>query len=394
VRLPFLLALRFVRRRSSPLLRTSAVAAMAAVTLGVAALVVVLALMTGYADALRDGILASGGHVTVLYPGGVGPEAGVAASSAVSEVAGVASVTEVVYAPGLVIPGDAEAARPVTVKAPVDVPAFAGRLRQVRGEVVPVAIGDALARVLAVQEGDAVALQLVAADGRPRSVPAVVAQVFRTGFAEIDGSWAVVPLAALRARVPGLRATGLEVRLVDPYATDELRAPIEAACGGRALVATWQESNRNLFAALAWQKLSLGVVLSLVLGVGAVEIAAALVVMVTEKRRELGVLAAVGAPRRLLRRTLVLVGGWLGGAGVVVGVLLGLGLAALMSWLRVPSFPPEIASIYMVDAIPLRVAAADVAAVTILGLLEVLLAAAIPARRAAAREPADVLRWV
>jgi len=392
--LAFFLAIRFVRRRASPLLRTSATAAMAAVTLGVAALVVVLALMTGYADALREGILASGGHLTALLPGGLDQANGVGLAEAVAEVPGVTSAAEVVYAPGLVIPRDLEGARPVTVKAPGRLPSFVGRLDEPAAGALQIAIGSVLARSLGVAAGDRVALQLVVSGDRPQTVPAVVGRVFRTGFAEIDEGWVLVPLDALRARLPRLRASGVEIRLADAFAAESLRDAIEDACGGRALVATWQESNRNLFAALTWQKLSLGVVLSLVLGVGAVEIAAALVVLVTEKRRELGVLAAVGAPAALVRRTLVLVGGWLGGAGVLAGVVLGILIAAVMTVLRVPSFPPEIASVYMVDTIPLRIAPWDVVAVIALGLLEVLLAALLPARRAAAKEPADVLRWV
>lgn len=394
MRLAIFLAIGFVRRRSSPLLRTSALAAMAAVTLGVASLVVVLALMTGYTDALRDGILASGGHLTALFPGGVDEVTGATVGRAITGVHGVSDAAEVVYAPGLLIPRDLEGARPVTVKAPGRLPPFVGTLDESAQGVLQVAIGDVLARSLQVEVGNRVALQMVVSGDRPQTVPAIVGRIFKTGFAEIDGGWVLVPLGALRARLPRLRASGIEIRLKDAFSAESLRDEIESACGGRALVATWEESNRNLFAALTWQKLSLGVVLSLVLGVGAVEIAAALVVLVTEKRRELGVLSAVGATSSLVRRTLVLVGAWLGGAGVVTGVGLGVLIAVVMTVFKVPSFPPEIASVYMVDTIPLRVAPWDVVVVIALGLFEVLLAALLPARRAAAREPADLLRWV
>ena len=121
--------------------------------------------------------------------------------------------------------------------------------------------------------------------------------------------------------------------------------------------------------------------LSLVLGVGAFEVASALVVMVTEKRRAFGVLLALGGPPSLVRRTLLLAGATLGGAGVVTGVALGVLVALVLTALGVPRFPPDIASIYMVDTIPLRLLPGDLAAVLGLSMIEVVLAST------AAREP-------
>ncbi len=103
--------------------------------------------------------------------------------------------------------------------------------------------------------------------------------------------------------------------------------------------------------------------LSLVLGVGAFEVASALVVLVTEKRREFGVLLAIGGPPRLVRRTLLLAGGALGAAGVAVGIGLGVAIVLVLTALGVPHFPPDIASIYMVDTIPLRLLPGDLAVV-------------------------------
>ena len=157
---------------------------------------------------------------------------------------------------------------------------------------------------------------------------------------------------------------------------------------------TWQETNRNLFAALRWQKLSLAVLLSLVVGVGAFEVASALVVMVTEKRRQLGILVALGGEPALLRGTVLAAAGALGLAGVAAGIAAGTGIAAVLTALGVPSFPPDIAAIYMVDRIRFVVTWPDIALVVALGVVEVLVAALLPARRVARWQPAEVLRWV
>jgi len=117
-------------------------------------------------------------------------------------------------------------------------------------------------------------------------------------------------------------------------------------------------------------------------------------VLVTEKRRQLGILVALGGEPRLLRATVLAAAGALGLAGVLTGIIAGVGAAALLTALRIPSFPPEIATIYMVDRIEFIVEWGDLALVITLGVIEVLVAALLPARRVARWQPAEVLRWV
>ncbi|MFI5143458.1 MAG: hypothetical protein ACHQHM_05470, partial [Thermoanaerobaculales bacterium] len=103
---------------------------------------------------------------------------------------------------------------------------------------------------------------------------------------------------------------------------------------------------------------------------------------------------ALGIKPRLLRHTLLLAGGGLGSVGVVAGMALGIVVVVCLGVLGVPHFSPEIASIYMVDTIPFRIVPGDLVVVLVLSLTEVLLAASLPARRAARREPVEALRWV
>jgi lipoprotein-releasing system permease protein len=387
------LAARLLRRRGTALLRTSGLAALLAVALGSASLVVVLALMSGYSSALRSGILAASGHLLAMYPPGPSHGEIVAAEPRVAAVPGVVRVGEVVYLPGMLFPHAEGPAELVSVRANAEPPPFVHLPPGTPDGLLEIAIGRDVARKLSAQAGDVIGLQVVAG-GVPRVVGARVGQVFSTGFAELDERFVITRLADLRWRVPALPGGGLEVWLADPDRADALREAVEKACGGGALVSTWQESNRNLFAALRWQKISLGLVLSLVLGVGAFEVASALVVLVTEKRREFGVLMALGGPPRLLRRVLLLAGGALGTAGVAAGMAFGVALALVLGVLGVPHFPPDIASIYMVDRIPFLLLPGDLAVVLALSLVEVLVAASLPARRASRREPVEVLRWV
>jgi lipoprotein-releasing system permease protein len=388
-------AARLLRRQGTSLLRTSAVAALAAVALGVASLVVVLALMNGYGQALRSGILAGGGHLVAMFPSGLETPALRAVEQRIERVQGVRAVGAVLYLPALLFSGrDGSSAEVVTVKASGLASAFAPPEQAPASGPLPLALGAGLARRLGLAEGGSVALQVMAGGRTPRLVPARVARVFRTGLAELDDRWVAVRLTALAARVATARANGVEVELDDADAAPRLRDAIERAAGKTALVTTWQETNRNLFAALRWQKLSLGVLLSLVVGVGAFEVASSLVVLVTEKRRQLGILIALGGEPRLLSAIVFAAAGALGVAGVLAGAAFGAALSALLTALGIPSFPAEIASIYMVARIPFVVHWSDIGVVTVLGVAEVILAAALPARRVARWQPVEVLRWV
>lgn len=374
-------------------MRTSALAALLAVALGAASLVVVLALMSGYSAALRAGVLSASGHLVILAQPGPSADQLAASAARIAAVPGVARVGAVTYLPGMLFPRGGGGAELVSVRAAASPPPFVHLSDSDEAGPLVVGLGIRVARRLGAREGDVLSLQVVTG-GAPRAVPVRVGQVFSTGFAELDERFVMTGIVGLHRRLPAVPGGGLEVWLSDPDRAEELRERVEAACGGGAIAATWQERNRNLFAALRWQKLSLGLVLSLVLGVGAFEVASALVVLVTEKRREFGVLLAIGGPPRLIRRTLLLAGVVLGGTGVLAGVGLGILVVALLTALGVPHFSPDIASIYMVDRIPLRLLPGDLAVVLGLSMVEVFAAALLPAIRASKREPVEVLRWV
>jgi lipoprotein-releasing system permease protein len=391
VRASAFLALRLVRRRSTPLLRSSALAALIAVALGVAALVVVLALMTGYGDALRAGIMTATGDAVVLPPPGDSPAL---TAARLRREPALLRLGEVAYLPGLL---QKEEGSPVvvTVKA-----GGSGRIAALPPDdgdgPLAVAVGQGVARRLGLAEGEVALLQTAVEGVGLRSVTVKIADVFETGFAELDEGWVLTSFAPLADRLGRLPGGAVEVWFQDRKQVESLRERVEKICGPGCLLTTWEESeaNRALFAALTWQKLSLALVLSLVVAVGAFEVAAALVVLVTEKRRTLGVLLAVGAQPRLIRRTFLLAGTLLGSAGVGAGLALGIGVVGLLTLLKIPSFPPDVASVYMVERIPFHLRVSDLAVVLAVGILEVAVASYVPARKVARRDPSEVLRWV
>lgn len=393
MRLAWFLAARLLRKKGTALLRTSALAALLAVGLGAASLVVVLAIMSGYSRALRDGILSAVGHITVLAPGTDTPATALAAE--IGRHPDVSALGEVALLPGLLLAQGEEGGEMVTLRAAAVSPPFVRLPEGDRSGPLGLALGAGTARRLRAGVGSTLALQ-VFTGGAPRMVTVRVAQVFRTGFVDLDEHWVVARLDELRRRVPSLPAPVLEVWLADPETASEVAAELERRLPTGVLLTSWQDlpSNRDVFAALRWQKISLGVVLSLVLGVGAFEVASAVVVLLTEKRRTVALLVAMGSPNRLVALTLLVAGGALGCAGVLAGTVTGMGIVGVLRALGIPSFPPDIASVYMVDTIPLRVLPADVLAVLGLGAVEVLLASLLPVRRVARLQPVEVLRWI
>jgi lipoprotein-releasing system permease protein len=214
---------------------------------------------------------------------------------------------------------------------------------------------------------------------------------FETGFAEADAGWVMVDRALVEEL--GGRSSLLEIGVVDPLETVEIARAVESILGEGFLVTDWRQFNRELFTALRLQKVALFLVLGLIVVVATFNVASTLVVLTRERRREVGVLAALGLGRGALTGVFLLCGVLLGTAGSLLGV----GLGWLVSWVlttfELIRFDPGVAAIYFISSVPFRVEAADVAAVAGFALGVTLLACLAPAFRAARVDPADALRY-
>lgn len=403
--LSWAIAWRYMLGERSRILSSTAWAAFLATALGVTAMVVAMALMTGYTEDLQRKLIGLQGEVIASPLIRDGFEQDSAVLEAAGQLPGVARMGRVAYGEGSISspalpdglsvvlrgvePGYDPTVRQLTAANP------AALLADDERGVPGVLIGKELQRQLTVEPGDVLRLVVLDLGGqRPRFRYRSVrfAEAFSTGFAEFDASWIILDREVLsRARgETGLNV--MEFKLEDPSRTEEVALEIEETLGSEWLVQRWQKLNQQLFAALKLQEGLLFLVLGLIVVVSTFNVSSTLLILVRERLRDVGVLASLGLPPRELWWIFAFYGLCLGGLGIVTGVLIGGGAAWLITEFELVRFDPEVAAIYFIDSVPFRVELSDVLAIVAFSLTVTLLACALPALRAARVRPSIALR--
>jgi lipoprotein-releasing system permease protein len=396
VNLELELALRFLRRRTGLLLRGTALAAFAGVALATAALVITLALMTGYSRAITTALHHGSAHMVGFALGQLEADQAQDLALQIGEIEGVQRATSVTYLTGLMNdPNEPSNPIPITLKAVADPPSYTGFLEWPADDGLSAVLGERLADQTGIGRGDIASIQLPP-EARSWILPTLrldVVGTFRLAFAEFDEHWIIVPLDDVLDALPGSGVAGIEIELSDPMDVDQTRAQLEAI-DSNLLFTDWREMNSSLFAALRWQTLSLFVVLCLVVAVASFQVSSALVVLAIDKQRSTGMLQALGATPANVRRILILSGLLLGGSGILAGIAVGALTSWIMSAFRIIRFPPGLAKVYMVDSIPLVTTPRHLAAVAGVCLILVLLASIWPAWKTSRQDPVAALRAV
>lgn len=410
--LPAVLAWRYLRGERSQILSSTALAALFATGLGVLAMVIALALMSGYTGDLKRKLLGLQGDVIATPLSADALEEGrerLDSARADGRLAGVPFVGQVAYGEGSVSSAAAPDALAVVLRgieagsAPVllgadgrpDPLAPVVDLGPGEDGVPGLLLGQELARQLAVERGDAVRL-VVLRTGEARVGfryrSARVAGTFTTGFHEFDSSWMLLDREVLEEARGASGLDVLEMRLEPEIDRDAVTDKIRAVLGESWSVQRWESLNRGLFEALAIQEMLLFLVLGLIVVVSTFNTASTLVILVRERTSDLGVLATLGLRPRQIRRIFLLYGLGLGTVGTLAGVGVGVAVAWVITTFELVRFDPEVAAIYFIDSVPFRVEPLDVAAVIAFSLVVTLLACTLPARRAARLRPSDALR--
>jgi lipoprotein-releasing system permease protein len=402
--LPLSIAWRYLRRPTDRLVSAVGFVSVLGLVIGVTALVISMALMTGYREDLQRKLLAGNAEIFVYSLSGP-IEEGDRQAAELENVPGVATARAVVFQAGLVSSEETPTGEQVMLKGIAASHASdSPMLQRVIGERrfryegdAGISIGRQLAAKLKVEPGDALTLTVPAEAGSsflPKSATFLVTHAFRTGFHEFDSRWVFVDVEDARALVGlGEGANLLEVHLEPGADLDAVRDAIRSHSGGTLAVTDWREMNRQLFSLLAIQQLVLFIVIGLIVFVSTFNIVSTLIMTVHEKRKEIGILASMGADSSLLRRIFVYYGTLVGVIGTGSGILIGVVSSWVITKFELVSFGPEIAEVYFVSSIPFVTRARDLLMIALFSVGVSFFATIVPSMRAARLNPADALRY-
>ena len=376
------------------------------VFLGVAALIVVLAVMTGFQDGIRDKIISANPHVLIMEAGGRGVADGAALADRVAPVPGVVSATPFVLQQALFTSPSGGATGGLLRGVDLATPAVRNAIgSQVRfGSIEPVLkgsepallLGRELARSLGVTPGDHVTVispqgAMTAVGLVPKMRRFLVAGWVEVGMYEYDASLAYTSLAAAQEFAGlGDRVTGVEVKLANPFDAKDVGRSIAGQLKGAYWIRDWMDMNRNLFAALQLEKLALFVIVTIIVLVAAFAIIGHLVLLVAEKRKEIGILKAMGAGAGSIGTVFLVAGMLIGVGGTVAGSAFGLLLIWVQNTYKIIRLAGDV---YQISYLPMKLTGSDFAMIVGSTLVISFLATLSPARRAARMDPVEVLRY-
>ena len=223
---------------------------------------------------------------------------------------------------------------------------------------------------------------------RPRNFK--VNGVFKTGLYEYDITYAYLGLTTAQNLLGmGDRVSGLAVRIDDMWSAQSVKQELEQVLPYPYYVITWIDQNKNLFSWMTIEKWAMFIVLGLIIMVAAFNIISTLILVVLEKKKEIGILKAMGATSSSVQRVFVSQGIVVGVVGTMIGLVIGYGFCWAQKTFRLIHLP---ADVYFIDAIPIDMRFLDFILITLLSLLFCLLASVYPARRAAALVPVEAIR--
>ncbi|MEC3911195.1 lipoprotein-releasing ABC transporter permease subunit [Sphingobium sp. CR2-8] len=384
---------------------------LAAVMLGVAALIIVMSVMNGFRAELFDKIVGLNGHAVVQGYGGRLPDWQSVLKEA-KATPGVTSATPMIEQPlGAIFQGRFEPAlvRGMTVadirnNKTLKGKVLAGSLDNLTPNSGKVGIGSRLAENMGVQLGDTITIYNPAGRSTPfgtvpREVGYKVAAIFEVGVYDYDKAMVVMPIEdAQTLLLLGDVVSMIEVETVDPDKVGQILEPLAGKVAGRAAITDWRQMNASLFEALAVERVAMFVVLSIIVLVAVFNILSSLIMLVRAKTRDIAILRTMGASRAGLVKIFMTVGVTIGTLGMVAGMVLGFTFLffrqSLVNAIQFVTgqnlWDP---SIRFLTELPSKPDPMEITVICIMALVFSFLATLYPAFKAANTDPVQVLRY-
>ncbi len=407
-----MVAWRYLRaRRKEAFISVIAGFSFIGIMLGVATLIIVMAVMTGFRTELVSRILGINGHMIVQ-----------AVDQPLSDYAGLAERFAAVPGVTMALPlvegqtlasGREGAGTGALVRGirPDDLTKLSVVSSNIRsGDMVGFAtgqgvlIGSRMAAQLGLSAGDTITLVSPEGDVTPLGVnPRVksypVSAIFEIGMSEYDASIIYMPLeeAQLYFNVEGI-VQSIELFIADPDAVDELRPLIEEAAGRQIFLTDWRQRNQTFFSALQVERNVMFMILTLIVLVAALNIISGLIMLVKDKSSDIAILRTMGATSGAIMRIFFMTGAAIGTAGTLAGVVMGVvvclnieSIRQFFSWVSgTVLFDPEL---YFLSQLPADMNASETVSVVIMALSLSFMATIFPAWRASRLDPVQALRY-
>ncbi len=405
------IAFRYLRaRRKEGFISVIAGFSLAGIALGVATLIIVMAVMNGFRTELLTRILGVGGHITVHGVGGPLTDFDTIAER-LRQVPGVVHVAPLVSGQAMATVGPRASGvliRGMRAEDLADRPILAGNI--VAGSLAALEGGDALlvgarfAQNNRIGIGDTVTLiapsgNVTAFGTMPRSKAYQVVGLFDVGMHEYDANILYMPFEAAQIffREQG-RATGLEVMIDHPDAVRGVSRRIVEALGPQVRMTDWQQANASFFTAIQVERNVMFLILTLIILVAAFNVISGLIMLVKDKGRDIAILRSMGASRGAVMRIFLLAGASVGVVGTAAGLGLGLAFAGnietIQGWVeRLTGAEVFAAEIYFLSRLPAEIDPREVGLVVVISLVLSLLATLYPSWRAARLDPVEALRY-
>ncbi len=379
------------------------------VTIGVAALIIVLSVMNGFEEEVRSRIIGFDSHVRLRRYHNEGVEKVQELMKTIADIPHITGMSPYILDKGMIRNGQRSTGvfvRGADQETVDDVSDLSKNLVYGRlelggvhtddGRVLPgIVLGRWVADELMADLGDKVVI--ISGTGvtsmfqTPPVKQFVVTGMFETGFFEFDNTFVYISLESAQSlfRMGG-NVSGIDIRLDDLYKADAVVKEIDKRIGFPYFSMTWFEMKKNLFSWMQIEKWAMFIILCLIILVAAFNIISTLIMVVMEKTREIGILKAMGAGSQSILRIFLYEGIVVGVIGTLLGCLIGYLLCWAQMKYRFFSIPGDV---YFISSLPVQMQASDFLYVGLAAILICLLSAVYPAKKASSLVPVEAIRY-